>query len=250
MMKNSIKLLLVCLTVIFSSYVSAEQYDLNYYINIFKHKNYNEQKSAASTLQWSGLSDERLFDQIQENLEELTNKGVSNKTTDYASWMLKALGFSGNEKYREFIAMYQTKTYSSKIHKYARQSLTLIDKYKDLNPIINDKSNFNANESLIDNRLHNMIISDQYELKRMAAKRIHYDHKYTPYLLNSLSQQIQNNYKNIADDRLVIDANAWMLKALAGSNNIEYKTLVTEVSKNSNNGKLKRSARKNLSYFK
>jgi len=250
MMKGSMKVLFIYLTVVFSSTISAEQYDLNYYIDIFKDKSSDEQKTAAATLQWAGLSDQRLFDQIQKNVQQITNNGIASKDSDYASWMLKALGFSGNEKYREFVSTYQTGAYSSKVRKYSQQAVELIDKHKTLNLIISDNSNVNVKESIVDNRLANMIRSEQYELKRMAAKRIHYDHKYTPYLLDILAQQIKANYQHVEDNKLMIDANAWMLKALAGSRIKVYQPLVREVSDNSNNSKLQRYAKKYLKYFK
>ncbi|WP_051215855.1 hypothetical protein [Ferrimonas futtsuensis] len=234
---------------LFCSSSWAEEFDLNYYQQIFEHGSRVEQTAAASTLEWSGLSDEALFDVVAANLEQAAPEAKSKASIDHVAWLLKALAFSGNEKYRAEIQKYTQSGFHKKVRKYAKKSLGYLDQHKLWNPIINDADGFKQGESLQDNRLANMIRSDVLELNRIGAKRVHYEHNYTPYLLETLAAELKAKAPTMADDKLTVDAYAWMAKAVAGSGEPQYRPLIEQLSKEAGASKMRKYARKYLNYF-
>lgn len=235
--------------VLFCSGSWAEEFDLNYYQQIFEGGSRVEQTAAASTLEWSGLSDEALFDVVAVNLEKAAPEAKNKASIDYVAWLLKALAFSGNEKYRAEIQKYTQSGFHKKVRKYAKKSLGYLDQHKEWNPVINDPAGFKEGESLKDNRLANMIRSDVLELNRIGAKRVHYEHNYTPYLLETLAAELKAKAPTMADDKLTVDAYAWMAKAVAGSGEAKYRPLIEQLSKEAGSSKLRKYARKYLNYF-
>lgn len=216
------------------------------YIDIFENGTVSEQKEACNSLRYAGLSDTRLFDVIEKKVIE------SYKTTseERISWLIIALGFSGQEKYentlKRIINLYSV---NSTYQKHAADSLKHIDWYIEWNEIISDESKFNPKETDEVNRFVNMLRSDDYLLIRIAAKRIHYQHLYPEYLLDVLQETIRNYYNDPVYDTYQPDAVAWMLKALAGSRNRKYIPVIIEVIENAKNGKIVSHAEKYLRYY-
>ncbi|WP_028115235.1 hypothetical protein [Ferrimonas senticii] len=233
-----------------SPVMAAEKYDQAYYQSIFEQPHARMHIDAASSLQWAGLSDPALFDLVAKRLEEVAPFADSKQNIDHAAWLIKALGFSGNEKYREVLVQYQGNNFHKKLRKYANQANTQLSLHAQWNPIINDRKLFDDQQSLHHNRLANMLRSDQLELKRIAAKRIHYDHFYTPYLLNLLEQQLKQEVATMGGSKLAIDTYAWMTKALAGSSQYKYRPTVQAIADQAPERKLRKYANRYLNYFK
>lgn len=239
--------LLVALTL--SGGASAEEYDLAYYQEIFAKGNRTEQIKAAGSLEWAGLSDPVLFDLVKAKLDQVGPTAKSKGEIDYASWLLKALAFSGNEQYRAVLEEYSEKPFHKKLRKYAKQGQVALTQHSHWNPVISNPEHFDAAQSLKVNRLANMLRSDQMELKRIAAKRIHFEHLYDPYLLALLAERLQQEVPEMAGDKLTIDTYAWMAKALAGSAEPEYRPLIENLAETAPERKLQRYAKKYLNYF-
>ncbi|SDI76220.1 hypothetical protein SAMN04488540_10343 [Ferrimonas sediminum] len=232
-----------------SPLLAAEEYDLAYYQAQFDSGNRQQQIQAAGSLEWAGLSDEVLFDAVAEQLERVTSESNSKANQEHGAWLLKALGFSGNEKYRPLLEKYSQKPYSKKLRKYAKQGLSLLTQHQKWNPIINDATGFEPAQPLKVNRLANMMKSDELELQRIAAKRVHFEHLYPDYLLQTLAQQLQRRVPEMDDGKLTIDTYAWMTKALAGSAETLYRPVVEEVAAKAPNKKLRKYAKKYLNYY-
>jgi hypothetical protein len=136
-----------------------------------------------------------------------------------------------------------------KIKKHSAKSIPRLEKYTRWNPVISDKSNWNDSKSDEINRYANMLRSDDLELKRIGAKRVHNTHSYDTYLLDILDAEILENYGQESKDDLFIDTVAWMCKALSGSRVVAYKPTIIEVSENAGSSKVAKYATKYLKYY-
>lgn len=244
---NHIYKISILFFLIISCSVSAETIDprVNEFINIVENGTKKEIKQACGELRYAGISDINLYDYIEKKVLE------KYKITDSeaVSWLIIALGFSGLEKYEPTLEKIIKDDVNSAYTKHAADSLNNIIWYEEWNPIISDKSNYNNNESEEVNHFANMLRSDQYLLMRIAAKRIHYQHLYSKYLLDILKYEIKQHYNDPKYDRFQPDTLAWMLKALCGSKNTEYRSVVAEVINNAKNRKIVKHAKKYMSYF-
>lgn len=218
------------------------------YVKVFQTGLPTEKQKAAETLAWAGISSPRLFDVVEQeaikSLPMATDKGSAN----YTAWMTKALAFSGNEKYRATIQKVIAEAPHNRLKKHAMNALRDLDKYAKLNPMIAPKAWPEFEHPSLNQRLLNMLNSNDAELMRLAAKRIHYTGNYDRELLKALSSKIESNYREPMDNNRM-DAIAWLCRALAGSRSVEYRPMIEKVAGGAIHKKLRKQAMRFLSQY-
>ena len=216
------------------------------YIDVFSgNASEQAQRNALNQLQWSGLSDPRLFDLLEQKLLELY-PGARGNDADLASWYAKSLGTSGLDKYRTTLQGIIDSNANSKIRKYAREGLDNLDRYANWNPIISSPDGVDPDKPEQTNAFVNMLRSGDWSLQNMAAKRIYSDKVYDPYLLDVLDAEIRALYSVDYQANLQIQTVAWMCRALSSSRNVAYQATLEEVAANAGNSKVRNYARKYL----
>ena len=228
--------------------VYAEPQTPDDFVKIFQSGTQVEQEKAAEALEWAGLSSPKLFDLVEELALKTLPQSNDKVTVNFESYLVKALGYSGNEKYRPSIQKIIAEARDKKLKKYGEQALNQLPAYAKYNPIIAPKPWPENTHPTINQRIVNMINSDDTELMRLGAKRVHNESNYSPEALAALNTAIERNYKNHLDDER-LDAVAWLAKALAGSRQLEYKGTVEKVSIGAADKKLASYAKKYLSYY-
>ena len=224
--------------------------DIQNFADMVTSGNWVKYKEAAQLLEWSGLSDSRIFDPLEEELLKITaKKNPGKQDIDLASWLLKALSFSGQNKYYDTVLMTSKKTKDSKIKKYAKLSLGQFEQYNKWNPIINSDEQYNKNVSPEINRFANMLRSDDFPLMELAAKRIHFEHQYDEYLMDVLAKAIETNNKSKYASNRDLDSMGWMMKALGGSRSEKHKPVLESLLKSGKHRKIRDYARKYLRYY-
>lgn len=231
--------------------ISAQARDLKPedYVDTFSNKPLLQKDKTIESLAWAGISDPRIFDLLEKDLLDNYQTADSKNLIDVLSWTAKGLAFSGNEKYRSTLSGVASGAKHKKLRKYAEQSLAELDSYKKWNPVINSNhDNINAEYPSDKQRFKNMLQSGDYELIRIAAKRIHYEGNYDQDLLDIAAKVLEENYKN-ASDALSVDTVAWLLKAIAGSAEPTYKPLIVSVRDTTGNKRIRKYANKYLKYY-
>jgi hypothetical protein len=219
---------------------------LQKYITEFNTGKPLDKQLICEKLMWSGISDPRLYDLIEQDLiiREKTTK--AKLETNNVAWLIKALGASGLSKYIKTLNNL-TSHHNKKIVKYAKKGLNLIPIYAIWNPIISDTSNINTEKSEIINHYANMIRSDILELNILAGKRIFHEQINDKYLYELLSEKVLAGHKSVSkNDKMKISAYAWMMRASIKTNI----ATTQEVLKSSTNKKLKKYAKKYIAAIK
>jgi len=218
------------------------------FVQIFQSGTQVQQEKAAEALEWAGISSPQLFDLVEAVALKTLPQATDKVTINFESYLVMALGYSGNEKYRPTIQKIINEAPHKKLKKYGQEALTALPTYTKFNPIIAPKSWPENVHPSINQRIVNMLNSDDTELMRLGAKRVHNALNYSPELLVALKNAIERNYKNkLEGERL--DAVAWLCKALAGSRNTEYKNTIEKVSTDASEAKLRSYANKYLNYY-
>lgn len=224
--------------------------ELQNYIAAFQGNDIQQQKIIAQSLEWSGFSQPKLFDLIEDKLLSAYSTANDKQRVDFLSWLSKALAFSGNTKYQSTLRTVAQGAHHKKLRKHAEKSLETLQHYRSWNKHIIDEANWNPRLSTDMNRLRSMIQSDILELKRLAAKRVHYKHIYDEPLLDLFEQELLANYRTNSNDKVFIDSWAWVCKAMAGSRNLKYQATVVKVANGAGNKRLRKYAAKYLKYYK
>lgn len=218
--------------------------DVARYIAIFRGDT-TLHASAAETLGWTGLSDMRLFDVIEARLLAgyPAPRDVKSERQRLA-WYIRALGFSGQEKYLPTISKFlPDRDYAT----YARHALKDLPDYKKWNPAISDRSSFEPKLSDDANRAINMIRASDFRLKEIGAKRVYYGRVGEEPVFEALAREVLASYAGA--DASNNDEIAWMVKALATSANEKYRPVVQEVAEKTTDTKIARHARTSLDSF-
>jgi hypothetical protein len=214
--------------------------DVNYYAKKFS-ADQSFDKEAVESLAWVGISDPRVFDQIEQQViakaeQGRIDRGVKNEVRLY----LQALGFSGQDKYRPTLNRFAA---DSVYQRYAKNALEDLPDYKKWNAIISDRTAYNPAYSDEVNRVLLMLRSDDFELKKIGAKRIYFKNK-DEVLLDTLAEQIRANYMIMGAPRN--DAIAWLVKALGSAKQEKYRPVLEETMANSRDKKILKYARQAL----
>lgn len=218
------------------------------FVRVFQSGSQLEQEKAAQVLEWAGLSSPQLFDLVEADLLKVLPQANDKVTANYVAHLTKALSYSGNEKYRATIEKIIAEAPNSKVKKYAKLSLPKLSEYARLNPLIAPQAWPAAEHPSLNQRLANMLKSNDTELIRLAAKRMHYTLSYPPELLALLNTTIEQNYlQPVEGERL--DAIAWACRALAGSRTPEYKPTIEKVAAGATTRGLRSYAKKYLKYY-
>ncbi len=208
------------------------------------------QLDALNELQWSGISDTRVYDLVEQNLLDIYLSARSrSKELDLVSWYAKSLGTSGLDKYRQTLKQVLDSKVNKKVSKYAQEGLDNLSKYAVWNPIISGKENARPDKPHFVNAYANMLRSKNWELMNMAAKRIWAEEVRDRYLLQVLDEVILRQYQASYSEKIHILTLAWMTRALASSSDPEYKATVEAVANNAGTRKVRSYASKYLRQY-
>lgn len=210
-----------------------------------------ERINAAKIITRSGVTDQKVFDVIQEKLIAGSRQDTINSDhIDEMSWFCKALASSGNYDYAEILEEIASTTSSSKLRKYAKQSIGLIAEYHADRELINSSESVVEGLSPEEARAMNMLKSGKLKLQKTAAKLLTRREITAPSLYAVVNEELKEGYKRQNADKEFIDTMSWYCKALGASGNKEYQATLQEVVESAQSEKLKKYARKGLSQLK
>ena len=167
-----------------AGYQEEKEKEIDELIKVFSKPFIMKQHVAAEKLAYLGHSDPRIFDVIEKQLLDSYLSLSDDYEIDWASWLAKALGFSGNQKYGTTLRRLESFAPDEKLRKYAGIAQRYTYKYKTFNPIIMNFDNNKSEETISSEmnllplsllRYQNMLNSDMPELHKLAAKRIYFE---------------------------------------------------------------------------
>jgi hypothetical protein len=226
--KNMKSSLLLCAALLLSATTaSAATYEeeVTQYKQFLNDKNY--QNPAFESLAWVGISDPQIFDPIEHHLTDPAERAAIENGPhgrDILGHYVRALGFSGQQKY---VATLTALSSDSALGRQAKMALEDLPLYQKWNPIISNRATFDPRYSDDVNRVLNMLHSDDFSLKRIGAKRVYFANQDT-VLLDTLVTEIQASYMkaDISNE----DQIAWMVKALGNARQVKYVAFLQQVA--------------------
>jgi hypothetical protein len=232
----------ICIALFFSGYAAAAslEEDVNHYVQVFSGDK-SRHSDAVESLAWMGISDARVFDVIERRLLGDAQQGRDDRNEkNRVAHYIRALGFSGQPKYAPTI----NKFLSDKLfERYAKTALLDLPQYQKWNSVISNRASFDPKYSDEINRVMIMLRSDDFQLKKIGAKRIYFKNT-DEVLLDALANEIRTNYTK--NDRELSDAIAWMVKALGNVKQPKYRPLLEEVAAKATDSKVMDYAKRAL----
>lgn len=238
--------LLFSLLIAFPAYAFQSQAErAEYYLKVFNTYNLDAKVRMLDRLEWSGLSDPLLFDSLEEALLGVALKeNISRNEIKLSAHTIKALGYSGQEKYRESINLIREKTSSSKLSRYAGLAAEDLNKFAQWHEHINEVDMVLEGKSIEVIIYMKMLNINDIQLNKLAARAIFHERRKDTDLLALAAEKLQHYYLDSSLGSEGQDAAAWLCKAIGQSGNIVYSDLLNEVAVNSPHRKIQKYARK------
>jgi hypothetical protein len=185
--------------------------DVQYYIGMLGNPSSRTQATEFEALSGMGLSDPRLFDEVEKRLlADCEYVRENREERARVAWYFRALGFSGDEKYLPTLSRFtEDRTYRN----YSIAAQRDLPQYTKWNPVISDRSKFDPKLADDSNRILNMLRSEDHRLQRVGAKRTFLTHEKDPAVVAMLAEKLTASYPSAKDDESLETA-GWLLNAL------------------------------------
>lgn len=168
-------------------------------------------------------------------------------TTDMGEmiWAIKALAYSGLERYRSTLDTVLQGNTPPKLQNYVEDYLSAMATRIEQARVIHDISTMSPELDWQTNQLLNMLRSSDADLRLYAVKQTYKQHLTNETLLDELSRILQQEAK-IPRHRYgkFVDFHAWSCRVLGSSGNSKYKSVLTDLAENAHMYKVREFAEK------
>ncbi len=218
---------------------------IQHYLGILSGTNVKAKVTMLERLQWSGLTDPRLYDVIESNvMTQYLQEELSKNSFKVLAHQIRALGYSGNEKYRGSLLKVKNEAANKKNRKYAKKALSDMDRFAPWNRLIAGSNVTVTGESAEVTAYIKMLHTNDPSVQKLAARAIYHEHQSDPELLALVAEKLKAIYLNDSLGREAQDTAAWLCKALGENGGDEYVTLLTQVADETPHKKIRKYAAK------
>ncbi len=210
---------------LFSSVTWAKDNTLEQYQEAFSSTNRLTQQKATQNLAISGLSSPEIYDVIEQNIKTNLPLTTDKRKLDSLAYLVRALAYSGNDKYLSFINSLMDSSQPKKIRRHAQKAKVELYRYKTWNKILNGEKAVNPDQN---QRLINAFRSYDVGLMQVAARKMIELRLEDDTVLDVIAEELKLA-RLLIHDRAAISAYAYMAKAIATTSKPKYKPSLEEL---------------------
>ncbi len=238
------------LVVILGSHFSVQAFStvegqIEHYLNVLNSGEYTNKIEMLQRLQWSGLSDPRLYDPIEQRLlDQYLEDNLNKPDIGLLSHLSRALGYSGNKKYIATLSEVENNSAQKKIRKHARKAQIQLTRFEAWNRLIAD-SDYPVEGKDVEIAMYmKMMNTDDPQVQRLSARAIFHQRLQDSDLLALVAKKVEGSFLDPALSGDAQDAVAWMCKAIGQSGTPEYSDLLSRVVAETPHKKIRKHASK------
>ena len=218
---------------------------IDHYLDVYANDSVPNIETMLERLQWSGLADPRRFDTIAEGLDKPgLGKDMNNSDINLVAYRIRALGYSGNIKYRDILEEIKKSAGSGKLKRHAKKALVDLNNFQRWNKLIAASDTSVTGKSVEVTTYMKMLNVDDVLVQRTAARATFYEKRRDPDLLALIAEKLKASYLQSGLDREAQDTMAWFCKALGENDFRTYGDLLSDVVKNTPYKKIRKYASK------
>jgi len=201
-----------------------------------------QKEEVLERLQWSTLSDPKLYDEFEKDLlQHYQQKYFEDDLADLLAYEVRALGYSGNPKYKQILETLAKDANNSSLKRYAKKAQKDLPTFIKVQQALSNVSISRADmASELVNYMRLLETDDSYS-QRLAARAIYHEQQNKPELIALAAEKLKANYMKSDLDGLGQDSAAWLCKVLKQHGG--YDALLEEVANNSPHRKIQRYAK-------
>lgn len=219
---------------------SAED-EIEKYIKLYENRSLEVSKVTAGELEFSGITDTRLYDVIERRLLD----EYQSKDAEPSSWLAKTLAYSGQSKYKATLTKIVNTTKSRKLKRHTKLALVRLPQHTAWNIDIGEGTAGLVGDSLYRKRTINMINSNHTHLMMLGARRVWFHHPTDKMFVAAVKDKLLATYNSETLSKRDVDALAWLCNVLGKSEDPKYRQVLLDVAASSPNKRVGRYAKKN-----
>jgi hypothetical protein len=218
---------------------------IDHYLEVLATGNFESTKQMLERLQWTGLTNPRLYDEIERQLlAQYQNEALDKYENSLLSHRARALGYSGNEKYRSSLVQVKEAAYQKRVRQHAGKALTELGKYTLWNKMIAESEISVEGKSVEVMTYMKMLNVNDYFVQRQAARATYHEERKDSDLLALIAKKLEGLYLQNYLDKYAQDTGAWFCKALGRNGGSKYTALLSKVARDTPHKKIKKYASK------
>jgi len=203
---------------------------IDHYLKTLSKTNVKGKIEMLERLQWSGLTDSRFYDVVESNvLKQYLRDDLSKNERTVLGHQIRALGFSGNEKYRATLKLVKEESYVRRNKGYGKKALADMNKFSSWNKLIAESNFTIEGKSAEVTTYMKMLNTDNPSVQKLAARAIFHEEQDDNDLLVLTAEKLKAMYLKEGLDRGAQDSAAWLSKALGQNGGEEFIALLIEV---------------------
>ncbi|WNO11138.1 hypothetical protein [Teredinibacter sp. KSP-S5-2] len=244
------RVLLAIVLVCFSMFSFGQNHNIDEYIDIVKNGSWAEKVVVYKKLyEFSGVTDERLFDEIQKQVEKSIGVALVTKPEqEEFHWGIKSLASSGNPKYLTVLNRIASTTNSNKTKRHAVLASRRLPEFSQWNPVINSKEYESPNRTKDEALWMRYIHNGDFEMATMAVSQAYKNLKFDDReFVNVVKTKLTDMYLHKTNEKYAVQFQSWVCKYLMLDIEAEkHRPLVVSVANKSPNPAVQRWAKKVL----
>jgi hypothetical protein len=203
---------------------------------------------VAKPIYVSGITDERLSKAVGDRLlKDLPTLGKNSESTQYAAWMVKALGSTGTDTAATLIKEVRAKTTSQRVRSECDDQLNELPWQRRKNEVMSSRENHNEGDKMRVSQMLNLLKSDDYSFKQDAAYRMSWDRVLDDRLMQEIAKQTQafvEKNNGASKDKAEIVVMSHYVKMLGYSYDNKYRPVLMAVLQSKADSMVQRQAKK------
>ena len=218
---------------------------IDHYLGILNQGSYAQKIEMLKRLQWSAISDPRLYDPIAQEVESrYSGKDLDKQQMNLAAHAIRALGYSGNDKYQDILSRVESTAGEKKLRKHATKALIELNRFSLWNTKIRLADAPVEGKDVEIATYMRMLTVAEPEIKRVGARAVFHQRLRDPELIALAAQQLEAMYAKPGLDKTGQDTAAWLCKAVGQAGDFQYVELLGRVAANSPYKKVRKHAQK------
>jgi len=220
------------------------------YLNTLATAGVDTKVTMLNRMQWAGITSPRFYDEVEKQLLEVyLNRNLSHMQIKLASYQIRSLGYSGNEKYRATLDTIKKDAFAGKFKAHATRALRDIGNFAAWNRAVANSSFEVKGKSAEVTTYMKMLNDDDVLVQRLAARAMSHEKQRDADLLALAADKLTLLTKQPSLNSDEQDTAAWLCKAVGQSGETVYIDLLRQVIAHTSYGKIKRHASKFTSQY-
>lgn len=193
----------------------STEHQIDDYRRILLSDDFEAKCDVLEHLQWAGLNDPKIFDWVEEYvLEFYQSSFLSRERFALKRQAIRALAYSGNEKYRYSLFLVEVEAAGGDIRHDGKLALAQLDKHIEWQQIMSKSDHQFAHKNIIISNYMKMLSIENPEIQQLAATGIYHEQIKDTELLALAFQQWRTlqSQRNLTDQQQI--TRRWLLKAI------------------------------------